>query len=311
MTIYADGMSRWLSDFWMNVAKDMKVFTTGKNLSLDYIVAEHHANIVYSYCQLLTQGLDFNKAQPCPPSVAPNALRNWSQQQKDILAKECGPRGIELLQLEYKQKQDWLAQYSHLATQDHVQFSFEQFVWAMEVVYSRSFRGDFVTDLPSRLSTLIIPFAATALGLNYLLADPNQSNNLISIALGLIGFLPLILKSLDQDHRASEAVLLPFIDSANHMEQAQSQILFDPLKGEFILKYSSESAFVDDRDGDGRRCKQMYISYGDKRETELLLNYGFFPGVDYDEIQLKEMDLDQRLNEQRNALVKAYSKNAK
>lgn len=262
----------------------------------------------YGYCQLLTQGCDFQEGS-CPPSTAPNALRNWTREQIDLFKSECGSRGKELLRIQENQKKEWMDQFHQLSTSLQGMYTFEQFAWAMEAVYSRSFKGDAISNLSTQLIyTIIVPLAAMALGVNYLISNPNQSNDALTMGLGLISFLPLVLKNIAPKSTNSEAVLLPFIDSANHMEQADSQILYDPLKGIFTLTVSGENAFVDDEDCDGRKCTQLYISYGAKRDTELLLNYGFLPGVYSSEKLMQVTDCSQRLDHERKALIQAFRK---
>ena len=70
-----------------------------------------------------------------------------------------------------------------------------------------------------------------------------------------------------------EVVLLPFIDSANHLEDADSEIRFDPLNGVFSLSVGPKCTV---RENSGI---QLYISYGPKSDGELLLNHGFMPDV--------------------------------
>ena len=89
--------------------------------------------------------------------------------------------------------------------------------------------------------------------------------NFISVAVGM--------KTMD-------AVLLSYIDSANHLETARSNIGFDPLKGEFTVSVEGKNCIIEE-DSTGK--KQFYILYGQKLDTELLLNYGFLPGMQMDE----------------------------
>ena len=70
-----------------------------------------------------------------------------------------------------------------------------------------------------------------------------------------------------------DVVLLPYIDSANHLEEAHSTIQYDPLGGAFSLSVGPQCLV---REGAGT---QLYISYGPRSEGELLLNYGFLPGI--------------------------------
>ena len=72
------------------------------------------------------------------------------------------------------------------------------------------------------------------------------------------------------------AVLLPLIDSANHLEEADSAIEYSPLTDSFDLK-GGPKCLLEEEDGK----QQLYISYGKKSDRELLLNYGFLKGTSY------------------------------
>jgi hypothetical protein len=74
-------------------------------------------------------------------------------------------------------------------------------------------------------------------------------------------------------------VLLPLIDSANHFESADSTIDFNVLANAFELSIGP-NCIKEEADGQ----QQLYISYGRKSDTELLLNYGFLPDVPCDNI---------------------------
>jgi len=224
---------------------------------------------------LLTRGQDFNNAKPCPPSTAPDSIRNWSEEEKQMLTST--QRGQRLLRAEQKQSQEWKDKYLALSSIDREQFSYEQFKWAMEAVNSRAFKGNFTGQEPLKeLSKALVPFAAGAFALNYIRSDPFGADENITLLLLLFSCAPVILNFLSDNFSDGkiEAVMLPFIDSANHKESAQSEISFDPLKGAFTV--SVEGGNCIEEDG---TLSQFYISYGRKFDTELLLNYGFLNGL--------------------------------
>jgi hypothetical protein len=59
------------------------------------------------------------------------------------------------------------------------------------------------------------------------------------------------------------------IDSANHIETADSSIVYDPSDRAFGCNAPSVLYQGDDK-------TQLFVSYGPKTDTELLLNYGFY-----------------------------------
>jgi len=228
-------------------------------------------SVLYGYCSLLTRGQDFNAVKPCPPSTASDALRNWPDDEKEILTES--KRGIRLLRIEEKQNKEWVEKYNALSSEDRGEFSFEQFQWAMEAVHSRAFKGDFTGQDPTKeLSKTLVPFAAGAFALNYIRSGPFGSDDNITFLLLFLACAPVVLNFLSENVLGGkmDAVLLPFIDSANHRGNANSNIEFDPLKGAFTVSVEGSNCII--KDGDKQ---QFYISYGDKRDTELLLNYGF------------------------------------
>lgn len=167
--------------------------------------------------------------------------------------------------------------YAALSDADQNEFSYQQFRWAMEAVNSRAFKGNFSGQAPIKeLSKALVPFAAGALALNYIRSDPFGADENITFLLLALSCAPVILNFLSDNIAGGriEAVMLPFIDSANHKETSRSEISFDPLKGAFTVSVDGPSCI--EKDGD---MNQFYISYGTKYDTELLLNYGFLNGL--------------------------------
>ena len=97
----------------------------------------------------MTQGESFNTAQPCPPSTAPDTIRNWSEEEKQLL--KSTKRGERLLNVERKQSQEWKDKYAALTDSDREEYTYEQFRWAMEAVHSRAFKGDFSGQDPLKV----------------------------------------------------------------------------------------------------------------------------------------------------------------
>ena len=225
---------------------------------------------MYGYCALLCQGTEFAEETSLPPWTAPHALRHWSNDELAVL--QSNKRGKKLVSAMEQQREDWSTKYRSLV--DTTKFSKEQFVWAMEAVHSRAFCGDFGFASPtsSMIRNFSIPFSFTAFAINYMLLQSNNDNLLLTVLLALIGFSPLLINV--STNRQGDAVLLPFIDSANHVQEAQSIIEFDPLQRAFSLTIGRNCLIQDNNNKE-----QLVISYGAKRDSELLLNYGFLPGI--------------------------------
>ena len=208
---------------------------------------------VHPYIQHLTG------ASPASLPTAPHALRHWTPQQQQHLA--ASPAGMRLLELEEKQQQLWRRKYQTCGQA----VSFPTFCWAMEAVHSRAFRGQAITQSSAAIA-LLAPVVTALVGYLYSASSPEPSL-LVLGALAVVAVAPLAAT------REEQAVcLLPFIDSANHLHDADSQIQYDPRTDSYQLSVGPKCVDSD--------TKQLYISYGQRSDAELLLNYGFLPGLD-------------------------------
>ena len=182
---------------------------------------------VSGYCSLLTLDSSLrDDAAGIPPSTAPHALRHWSNEQKSQLEEK--PSGKRLLDLQKQQEELWKGKFSKAK----LGLSWEQFIWAMEVVHSRSFCGDFGfgrTSFPPLVSVLI-PVAA-AVACFFYFVEMNGQNDGILIGLAALAAFPTIVNVATKS--SPSAVLLPLIDSANHLEEADSSIEYSPLTDSF------------------------------------------------------------------------------
>jgi hypothetical protein len=226
-----------------------------------------------AYCRLLLGSTTLTAAgDPCPDSVSPNALRHWSPAQRQLLASNTAGRG--LLDLEERQEASWRKKYDQLIPASKSKFSWPQFVWAMEVVHSRAFRGQsFETSVTSSIPSLLAPIIVAAAGWKYYFSVGEPSYTILG-ALAVLATLPIVF-SLVLGTPPSSAVLLPVIDSANHIETADSSIVYDPLRSCFQLQCGPKCFVSEEED----EKTQLFVSYGPKTDTELLLNYGFLPNV--------------------------------
>jgi hypothetical protein len=234
-----------------------------------------------------------------PPSTAPDALRNWDPEQRQPLTQSS--KGAKLLEAQQRQEERWRAAHENTLNDSKEQkkhYSLEQFVWAMEAVHSRAFSGDFGTKLPFKAwAGILTPVAAGAIGFNFLLQDysnggdatggggaygPVSQNNGIATACAVIAFLPVLLNFVADKMESGtnnpsnsnandvSAVLLPLIDSANHVPTAESRLEFDPLEKTFSVSIDPNTCI-------DAKTQQLFINYGTKTDVELLLNYGFLP----------------------------------
>lgn len=222
-------------------------------------VAEGGNSPYAGYCNLLMQG----SMNVSPTSTAPNALRRWSSDQKLMLGETVS--GKKLLQLEVDQTKAWRTKYNSI----NEDITWDQFQWAMEAVHSRAFCGVQTLSILPSLAAPVVALGALLYAYNTL---PPSEIPLVAVMATAVSVIPTILQQ-----RMKSAVLLPLIDSANHLEAADSSIDFDPLKGSFELSIGP-NCLVQENDG----STQLYISYGPKNKEELLLNYGFLPGVPVD-----------------------------
>jgi len=141
----------------------------------------------------------------------------------------------------------------------------------LEVVHSRAFRGKYGLSPFRTLGSIAAPFVASAAGIKYFVGNPKVDENVL-LGLTFLASTPIIANLVSPDE--GEVVLLPLIDSANHRETADSSIEYDPIQGKFSLKIGQKCLRTEE---EGKQ--QMYISYGKKQGSELLLNYGFLQEV--------------------------------
>ncbi|KAL3919880.1 MAG: hypothetical protein SGARI_007092 [Bacillariaceae sp.] len=236
-------------------------------------VAKGPSSSISGYVALLTKGTSWTNGDDpttsTPPSTAPDALRHWSKEEKKALSSSS--EGQRLLGLEKQQDEMWREKFKSTKG-----MTYEQYAWAMEVVHSRAFCGDFGVGSGHAISnalTLAAPAIAGAAGFVYYVPFHGQ-NDAILLALAAFAAVPTLLRILKQD--APVAVLLPFIDSANHLQEADSSIEYSAVKDCFTLS-GGANCLVKESD---QKRPQLYISYGKKKDTELLLNYGFLRNVD-------------------------------
>ena len=216
-------------------------------------------------------------------------MRHWTPAQKSLL--EQSEKGTKLLQAENKQQEEWKQKYNSLSDREKGNMSYEQFEWAMEAVHSRAFRGDFSAldggeGGPLRkVASLLLPLSALAFGLVYA-SDPSMDKYFVPLA--VVAAAPVALTVIADQKGSKEAVMLPLIDSANHLQEADSVIEYNPTTDAFELSLGRK-CLLKEVDGAGERA-QVCISYGIRGDSELLLNYGFLRGVTMDGLKAEDGD---------------------
>ena len=126
-----------------------------------------------------------------------------------------------------------------------------------------------------KIASLLLPLSALAFGVVYA-TDPSMNQYFVLLA--LFAASPVALTILADQKGSKEAVMLPLIDSANHLQEADSVIEYDPSADGFILSLRRK-CLIKEVDGQYGRA-QACISYGIKSDSELLINYGFLRGVE-------------------------------
>lgn len=254
------------------------------------------SSVYYGYCSLLTRGANLQPGISTYPSTAPDALRHWSASQKSSL--ETSEKGKKLLEVEGKQKKEWRQKYDLLSGREKENMTYEQFEWAMEAVHSRAFRGDFgaldggAGGPLRKIASLLLPLSAIAFGIIYA-TDPSMDQYFLPLA--IVAATPVALTIVADQKGSKEAVMLPLIDSANHLQEADSVIEYDPSVDGFVLSLGRK-CLVKEVDEAGERA-QVCISYGVRKDSELLLNYGFLRGVTSNEGDESRSEIRQRLAE--------------
>ncbi|KAL3782020.1 hypothetical protein HJC23_003683 [Cyclotella cryptica] len=116
-----------------------------------------------------------------------------------------------------------------LTTNEKNNISQNDFLWAMEAVHSRAFRGDF-----------------------------GALNNIDNEGGGLLLILTMIA---DRTGSNRDAVLLPLIDSANHLQEADSVNEYDPVVDGYVLSLGRKCLVKEVDEGMRERAQDEYGMY--------------------------------------------------
>lgn len=125
-----------------------------------------------------------------------------------------------------------------------------------------------------KIASLLLPLSALAFGIVYA-SDPSMDQYFLPLA--IVAASPVALTIVADQKGSKEAVMLPFIDSANHLQEADSVIEYDPAVDAYVLSLGRK-CLVKETDGAEERA-QVCISYGIRKDSDLLMNFGFLRGV--------------------------------
>lgn len=175
------------------------------------------------------------------------------------MLEQC-EKGKKLLEAEKQQQTKWRKKYESLTEAQKGNISYENFAWAMEAVHSRAFRGDFGAldggegGQLRKLASLLLPLSALAFGVVYA-SDPGMNQYFFPLA--VVAASPVVLTMIADQKGSKEAVMLPLIDSANHLQEADSVIEFDPAVDGFVLSLGRK-CLVKEVDGAGEKAHKLW-----------------------------------------------------
>lgn len=197
---------------------------------------------IYGYIEQLPQSID-------------TPVR-WSEKELDEL-QDAGFKESVI-----KQKEDWSRLYQEF--QDNLKGNkktYEEFLWALENVRSRSFSGPYAgSPIKDRL-TMALVLAAGGAGYAAISHIPLESLLNAGISVACFNLLyDLVLSS-----RLKWYAMCPIIDSLNHSGFVKSMIEYEYFKDTFVVSTDTNYS---------KGC-QIFISYGEKTNGQLLQYYGF------------------------------------
>lgn len=180
----------------------------------------------------------------------------WSEKELDELQN---PRFKESIM---KQMEDWKQLYKEFKNNSKgATKSYDEFLWALENVRSRSFSGPYAgSPIKDRITMAAVIIAGGA-GYAAFAHIPLESILNAGISVACFNLLyDLVLSS-----RLKWYAMCPIIDSLNHSGFVNSMIEFEYFRDTFVVSTDSEYS----------KGSQVFISYGDKTNEQLLQYYGF------------------------------------
>ena len=259
-------------------------------LRADFTDSNWDVNLALQLCEELEKGPESPMSgyfALLPDQPAPNAIRHWTKDQCRRLdgTVNC-TAGQKLVEAADRQMHRWRRVYEGLSSSspsttsttiiNTESLSWERFEWAMETVNSRSFCG-LASTTGVLWRSVGAPLVACTIAWSYINSLNTEPSILVLAGLAMGAVLPTIIQILKP---APELVyMLPLLDLANHREEANSSIRWDPIRQHFSLFIGHDCLVVED---DGQT--QVYFNYGSKSDAEWLLNFGFLPSISGDDV---------------------------
>ncbi|GAB4823521.1 hypothetical protein N2152v2_010567 [Parachlorella kessleri] len=202
-----------------------------------------------------------------------SAVWGYIQQLPDSIDSPVRWSDEEVQQLQYRpviaqlqqQKQKWREQYdglvAALTARGGPSVAWEEFLWAMENVRSRSFSGPYTgASFREKLTTGGVVLAAgSAYALWAHLPLQQALNGLLAALMFNIIYDVLISQKLKWH------AMCPVIDAINHSSSVESDVFFEYFRDSFTLSCSAPF----------KAGQQVFISYGPQGNDSLLQFYGF------------------------------------
>lgn len=212
-----------------------------------------------------TSALKAGYAQLLPPPKGLPTPFHWSETDLNALRSVYPALAIKV----DRQRTVWAGLYDMLGKTRAVREDMDEdtFVWAMESVLSRAFKGTFGTGFNSLAPSLLL--MGIFAGIYYI---DQETIQLVSYALEEYPYLAAIpagltlLPSILEFFRSKGTyILAPMIDSLNHRSTVPTDLDYDSIRQRFRLSL-----------GVGyKKGEQVFMSYGSKNNDDLLLHYGF------------------------------------
>ncbi len=191
------------------------------------------------------------------PSSIDTPVR-WSEEDLDQL------QSARLKQAVLEQKEEWSAAYSEFQKNridNATDVTYDNFLWAMENVRSRSFSGPYAGSPIRERLTMAGMLAVAGGGYAFMSHIPLESVLNAGIAVACFNLVyDVVLSS-----RLKWFAMCPVIDSLNHSGDVTSSIEYEYFKDTFVV--STESSY--------EKGEQIFISYGKKTNEQLMQYYGF------------------------------------
>ncbi|KAI8104918.1 hypothetical protein M9435_000092 [Picochlorum sp. BPE23] len=191
------------------------------------------------------------------PSSIDTPVR-WSEEEVDQL------QSVRLKQAVLEQKEEWSAAYKEFQknrVENATEVTYDDFVWAMENVRSRSFSGPYAGSPIRERLTMAGMLAVVGGGYAFMSHIPLESVLNAGIAVACFNLVyDVVLSS-----RLKWFAMCPVIDSLNHSGNVTSSIEYEYFKDTFVV--STESSY--------EKGQQIFISYGKKTNEQLMQYYGF------------------------------------